>query len=247
MTRQTDAVAKLLSRLSLRGVPLGGRPPARRPSQADPGRTLHPFTGSLHPARCGATSTQTRSPRLDGETTLDLAACLAAVTDPLDAALLLFVGLPDWLRRADLTTLREGALALLATEAARCGWTLVRDDGEDFAPAIADAVLNELAQSPACTLCNTNGMTFSTDPEKPGLVECPACRGTGRARLGIKPRAKAIGMRESRFRGSAFQLAYDWLLRHLNARVGAAGEAVATMRGHFEVTEPTLTAEDRTP
>src|SRR5690606_1637366 len=69
-----------------------------------------PFTGSLHPARCGAVQSQTRSVRLDTETSADVAAALSWATARMDEHPTM-PQLLGWLMRAaavDVGNSREG-------------------------------------------------------------------------------------------------------------------------------------------
>lgn len=210
MTRAADRLAGLLARLGPTGMAHPGKPAKRgktRHAAAEaylaPRRTvtyegppdaagkptiLRPFSGILSPSRCGAVQTQTRSMRLDVETSTDLAGALAAIEDPLDYQLVLWTVLIDW--RNDVAALRERLSDLLVERALRAPWPrLVSRNIEDIAeksralvfdintgeptgaydgqllPALVDASLEELRYADACPSCGSQGQVLAPRQE----------------------------------------------------------------------------------
>lgn len=80
-TLQTGRPAKRREAARSKGEPgpIAEKPVVRYAYEPFPGRTQYhtPFPGSLHPARCGAVQSQTRSVRLDMETATDVAMALS--------------------------------------------------------------------------------------------------------------------------------------------------------------------------
>lgn len=272
MTRAADALAGLLARLGPAGMQHHGKPakraPARRSADAvfaesrrivyggERGTaTLRPFTGSLHPARCGATQTQTRSMRLDVETSTDLAGALAAVVDRLDYQLVLWTVLHDW--RNDVDAMRVELTRLLVEKSLRSKWRMLASPNPDdvpekhwypivdkdeflitmtdgvYLPAIVGAVLDELRHADACSRCNSLGKVLELKPA-PQWIACIPCMGTGRLRIGLDRRAKRIGIRKSRFKEHDARHAYDWLLKECNGRLALAAQQIQDARGRWE-------------
>jgi hypothetical protein len=267
MTHTTDALAALLARLGPKGPTSTGKP-ARRAERyrtageqdpiAEPytvridagtdaeGKPVHhrPFAGALSPRRVGATSSQTRSRRIDIESETDLAGALADVRDPVTFGLLVWVAMPHW--RLDLHVL-EGALwGLVEDRALGRGWTdLVYVDPDDRSVLITRdpllpvnlprAVLQELTRADACGQCDlASGKVIDISTKPPQWVTCPACGGKGYSRLGIRKRAKALRMRYATYRTSQARTAYEWLLGDCNDRLRDAKKAIRNARGRYD-------------
>jgi hypothetical protein len=255
MTRAADAVASILARLAPASPQNPGKPSKRKAAakaSAERGPVARPLRvgysthdGALSPTRCGATQTQTRSKRLDNVTTpQDVATLLAAIKNPVDYALAVFVG-TDW--RIDVRGLFAALSELVITEALARGWTKIArthesEDGNTYLERdiemlrkLVPAVLHELQRADACNPCHTTGKILDLKAQpKPAWVTCRYCLGTGRAKLGLERRAKALHMRKSDFKTTGARFAYDWLLAECTRRLVDAADAMREERGDYE-------------
>lgn len=271
MTRAADAVASILARLAPASPQNPGKPAKRKVTAraqaaqhpdgrvAPPRRVVYegapdakgrptrmmPFDGSLAPTRCGATQSQTRSRRLDNVTTSqDVATLLAAIKDPINYALAVFVG-TDW--RIDIRGLMADLASMVIDTALERGWTKIAslydipdhgtflDRDIDLLRKLVPAVLQELQRADACNPCHTTGKILDLKAKpKPDWVTCRYCLGTGRAKLGLERRAKLLHMRKSDYKTSGARAAYDWLLADCTRRLIDAADAMREARGDYE-------------
>jgi hypothetical protein len=286
MTYATEKITRTLARLNPRSPQNPGKPAKRKKAKraaSDQPETelarrvriayeiaptlpeakrafLRPFAGPLHPARCGATQTQSRSLKLDGgETDLDLAGALAAVKNPLAFQLVVFVALPGW--QLDLESLLRWLRQLVIEEAmhndrwpeiARPSKALSAEDialldpegeldlhvGETvytidtgLLDRLVPAVLADLIRADACPHCAmNNGKVLDMTAKPPQWITCLACGGTTRTRLGAKKRAAALRVRYATFRTSDARWAYEWLLARCNSMLNGAAARIARAR-----------------
>lgn len=103
---------------------------------------------------------------------------------------------------------RELATAEARVEAvkARC-WPVA---AWDMLPALAQAVIHEIAHPNQCADCHGRGQHVAGEL----VVTCPTCGGRGALPVSDRKRAAAIGRDESTYR-STWRGMYEWLLREL--------------------------------
>ena len=240
-SRAADKLAKMLARLNPASPQFPGRPAAKGAKADSDGhataqsynlRRTH-FGGALSPTRCGASTQQTRSVRLDGESPQDLAASLSAgysgLTDPLTRDLVILVAVPGWSLDPDILAGR--LLSVLDDHIALRKWDVTPPQRN----AICAGVIEELLRADACYHCGSTGHVLGKDADgKPGWVSCKFCHGLGRTVSGIEKRAAQVGLSAHHYRIGQARNAYEWLYLHCNHLLQGAAEAISKARGGRE-------------
>jgi hypothetical protein len=239
-SRAADRIARVLAGLNPRSPLFPGkpakRPKAKRRTGEAPVTTAPPpdvgyrhFLGALSPTRCGASQSQTRSARLDGESPQDLAAALSfsRLTDPFDRSLVVMVAVPSW--TLDLEVLHQAARGILLPEIARRRWKVTPERADQ----IIAGVLDELLAQDACKTCSATGHRIGTNPTtgKAEWQTCATCGGIGRQPASLRSRARRLGLAPSSYETSPARFAYEWFSRACEQRLCEAVEAIQTARG----------------
>lgn len=238
-SRAADKLAKMLARLNPASPQFPGRPAAKGAKADSDGhataqsynlRRTH-FGGALSPTRCGASTQQTRSVRLDGESPQDLAASLSAgysgLTDPLTRDLVILVAVPGWSLDPDILAGR--LLSVLDDHIALRKWEVTPPQRN----AICAGVIEELMRADACQHCGSTGHVLGKDEAtgKPAWQSCRYCHGLGRTVYGIGKRAAKLGLSFHRYRTGQARHAYEWLHLHCTHRLQDAARAIEGARG----------------
>lgn len=200
-TRAADTLAALLARLTPAGLQWPGKPPKR--SRTEVALRLRRAHG--HPAAVQ----QTRSMRLDVETDSDLMAAIAVLGDTPAYRLAMWASMPEWSQAPRL-------LAELTAELhqARKSWWGKYPESRhgDIRERVVCAVLMELRKADACPDCNATGKGYNAKQE--AFTDCKACDGSGRVRMTVQDRSRALDVPWRTYDGTALRPAYTWLYAH---------------------------------
>lgn len=225
MTAVTDALADSLGKLQQRSTMVEPRKPPKRKE------LVLRHVGKKR-TKCGASQTQTRSARLsDIETAQDVAAALAAISDPLAYHLTLWVALPWWC--VDVVLIQRGLVKAVGEWSLRSGRKLP-DDQVKTAELIAVGVMGELHQADACKDCEGVGRVI----EKGKETVCESCGGSGRVVEGQRKRASRLRMSHARYMKTNACAGYEACWRFAQGRLASALSQLQTERAGDRPVDP---------